>query len=84
MSRSGNFHACEVTIYQPYLSEKVHAHKEENIAEKENQNGPCYTDSNIKTDDKYDPAANNYKYRITGNFQGRKPSRISRFYNHLR
>ena len=41
---------------KPYLREDVHTHKEENIEEKENQNGPCYVDSNVKTDDKYDPA----------------------------
>ena len=39
-----------------YLRENVHAHKEEKVEEKENQNGPCYVNSNVKTGDKYDPA----------------------------
>ena len=41
-----------------YLREDIHAHKEENIEEKENQNGPCYVNSNVKTGDKYYPAEN--------------------------
>ena len=50
-----SLHMCARQLCQPYLREDVHTHKEENVEEKENQNGPCYIDSNVKTDDKYDP-----------------------------
>ncbi len=39
-----------------YLREDVHAHEEQNVEEKENQNGPGYVNSNVKDNKNYGPA----------------------------
>jgi hypothetical protein len=41
-----------------YLREDVHAHEEQNVEEKDNQNGPGYINGNVKDNKNYGPAVN--------------------------